>query len=84
MWELAQVRVSERDRIESYLKGGYEPFAITVDPSGWETVWFKKAIDAPTHMDKVKERVEELNLEVHSKPEHKQGKGRRATKTAKK
>ena len=69
MWELAQVVVTDRDRIEAYLKEGYEPFAVTVDKYDLETIWFRK--------------VKELELEVLDKPVRKQGRSRKTAETTK-
>lgn len=42
MWELTSTIVTDRERIEYYLKGNYEPFAVTTADIGGERVWFRR------------------------------------------
>lgn len=52
MWQLLSAMVRDKERVELYLKEGYEPFTVSPDVRG-ERVWFKKEVE---------------DIEVYSKP----------------
>ena len=51
MWEIAAVNVRDKDKVESYLRENYEPFAV-IGTSYGDTVWFKRKVKDEVHSDK--------------------------------
>lgn len=42
MWELAKIQETEIQRVEEYLRLGFQPFAVSQDTWGVTTIWMKK------------------------------------------
>lgn len=72
MWEFVKVNERHIEIIKDYLKKGYEPFAVSTDVSGWNTIWFRR---------EVKREVEDEIPDKQTADDT--GRSRRATTTAK-
>jgi len=52
MWELSAANIREKGRVESYLREGYEPFAVVSNNYGEDIIWFRRKIKIEIHSDK--------------------------------
>lgn len=66
MWELASAAVYDAEKVEEYLREGYEPFAVSEDRGA--RIWFKRqmmyALPSPEELEELAKKEEKD--EVHS------------------
>ena len=67
MWELVEVSAGRHDLVETRLKEGYEPFAVSTNSYNFVTIWMRRKVED----------------EVYSKPKPIKGTSRRTAKTIK-
>ena len=67
MWEMAAAAVYDKDKVEAYLRDGYEPFAVTQDRG--EIVWFKRKVKDEIHSGKSRESKRKPSGESTPSPE---------------
>jgi len=67
MWELATAMVKDKVNVETYLKEGYEPFAITQDRE--ERIWLKRKVKNEVYISKSRKPKRKSSRESTVDPE---------------